>query len=351
MKRTFCAAIVAVWCVISASHALAIDCETDANCPDGMVCEVVGGVSVACPPGEDCPGESKDIYGCVPAPCDTDTDCGGKLVCIEVQLPCADTAVSTRVDCPAGEDCSEEEPAAEAEPCEPTSVGLCGPKWAAPCASDGDCGDGFTCTPVVEEDCAAGGRSDGSSGKAPAPTPDPDGDDESEPDGDGDESGEGEGGAPARPVSPEEPDCETVETGLNYCKPQTIGCESDEDCPSGWDCEKENVTIAVPDCPPDIPDCGNGAEPAPEADESGQCIPDGWYTWDVDGGSHWGGDEDSLNTGEPKGPEDPSPEVISGSGSKGPLGCGGGPSHVPPLGWLFIILVLGFSYRRKAHTA
>jgi hypothetical protein len=318
-------------------------CETDADCPAGFACEVVGGMSTTCPAGEDCDPVNVQIYGCKPAPCDTDADCAGELVCVTETIGCDDLAMGVP-DC-AGEDCPPEE---EVPPCEPTVVGKCGPKWAAPCEVSADCGEGFECIPEVYESCS----SNGSDGTDPAtdvpmpPVPDPSSDEET-PDDEDKDSGD-EDGMPAQPgegndegddEGDDDVNCETVETGQNICKPLEVVCNTDEDCTlEGWTCRADKVSPVSVACPPDEEDC----EPEPEEPvaSEGLCVPPGW---DAYGGGSGGmnfddktiGNTDIVNE-EGQGPQANTEEPNGDSSDDG--GCNTGQSQ----GGLFLSLLVLF---------
>ena len=301
-------------------------CETDADCPDGFACEVVGGMSESCPAGEDCDPVNVQIYGCKPAPCDTDADC-------------------------AGEDCPPEE---EVPPCEPTVVGQWGPKWVAPCETAADCGEGFECIPEVYESCSSNG-SDGTDPATdvpmpPVPEPAPDeetpGDEEdSSDDKEGSEDGS-EGGMPAEPgdddEDDEDPDCETVETGQNICKPLEVACNTDEDCTiEGWTCQADEVAVSTVACPPDEEDCE--PEPTEPVSTEGLCMPPGWGTYGGGSGSMNFDDKEAGNANNPGGesPAEPTGNALDPSdadASSDDGGCNTGQSQ----GGLFLSLLVLF---------
>jgi len=251
------------------------DCVTDVDCDDGLVCEEVGGSSCAtpgCAPGEECPEpepcEPEIIYGCVPAECETDADCGDSgLTCVEVSYEtCMGTAVA---DCAPGEECPEPEPDPEPE-CEVESESYCLPPWMLPCEEAADCGDSaFECVEIEMCSCSGGGGSGsgGIDGPPPVPSDDP---------GDPDPDGEGDDDDPDD-LGDDEGDCTCEPSGVRQCVPTEIECEDDSTCPDGWTCEEQGQATA-----PCSFDPGTGEEdcPDPEPSES-LCFPP--FYWGMDG--------------------------------------------------------------------
>jgi hypothetical protein len=241
------------------------DCESDTDCIDGFVCEVmeVGVCEVAaCPDGMECPEPycyTENVGACVPTSCDSDADCGEGLRCMAVTFDECPT-MPADPPCIDGEDCPEPEPVEEPE-CETTTENYCLPPYVAPCTVDADCGEGFEC--IEEELCRCSGY-------------DP--------------------GAPGDPETPE-PDCTCEPSGELHCVPVEVECESDDVCPDGWTCEIGDV--AVP-CTYD-PETGEEHcdEPEPE-DELGLCYPPFWEL-DWDGG----GDEEPSTLEMATGSENP----------------------------------------------
>ena len=315
-------------CMGNGSGGWESSCETDADCPGGMACEVVGGMSTACAAGEDCEPETTEFYGCRAASCETDADCSGGTVCIMVEEDCEEVPVM--MPCPPGEEDCDSMP--EPEPCEAKTVGHCAPKWAAPCDADADCGDGFACVAETIEVCSGGAPT------TPAPTPDvpKDGDDDA---GDDDEgSGEGSSGAPIPEEDPVEPQCETIETGNNICEPKEVICNSDADCPDEWTCEIDMIKTASVDCPPGANCLPEDTEPAPVTD--GKCMPAGWQYWGGGGGDLGG---PSVPAANPEGAKGGSDNPSSG----GIFGCSSAQS---PIGWLPLLLLLPLGWMRRRQT-
>lgn len=174
----------------------ALLCETDADCEEGFMCEVVASSSGGCEPSPDggCVDEpvSAELRRCVFAPlgCETDEDCAPGLTCGETEVSCAVPAgvdggtsdggcdlpaertcgwepvqCSDDADCGPNEECVGEElqtcsvsscaPGEACEPvetceAEPTSL-LCFPTQRA-CEGDSDCESGEVCFDLSSED-------------------------------------------------------------------------------------------------------------------------------------------------------------------------------------------------------
>ena len=133
--------------------ALADEACGDVTCPKGFECEIttLGCPLIACAEGDECePCVPEEIGTCVPVPCTSDESCGPHMVCAEQdRVSCS--AVS-KPACAEGEECIE--PDIEPE-CETTTVSQCVPQWELPCTSAADCGEGFTCEPIMQ--CACSG--------------------------------------------------------------------------------------------------------------------------------------------------------------------------------------------------
>ena len=268
------------------------ECETDADCPTGMLCEEAGLMSSSvatpgcvCPEGEpdcDCddgdpmpPSEPETYYACVPAPCETDADCDGGLVCVtQTWDECGPIGVPGGA--PMRPDCDPDDPeckpgadsgdegmggsegfAPEEGDCETVSESYCMPPYLAPCEADEDCGEGFSC--VEEESCGCEDvavSSDSDSGAEMPSMEEPADDDE------GGDEGEGE----------DEDNCSCVPTGEMICELEDLPCTDDADCAiEGWSCQIAPSLIACTiddDTMEEICD-------EPEASE-GQCVPPEW---------------------------------------------------------------------------
>jgi len=170
--------------------------------------------------------------------CDTDADCGDGFTCVLFEAG----------DCPVPVDFDGSD---DGDACQTVEGGLCAPDWVAGCATDTDCGDGFTC--VELDTCACDG-----------PPPDV---------GDGFGSG-GSGDAGAAEHDPEQDiesptedfNCQCQGSGDFYCEPQQIACETSNDCPSDWECIAVGYSIAV---------CADEPCAAPDQDQAEEflCMP------------------------------------------------------------------------------
>jgi MYXO-CTERM domain-containing protein len=307
------AALGFAWLCPAQAHAQA--CETDADCAQGLVCEVVGAIACAvpdCPPGEECPEpepcEPEEFSECVPGPCTSDADCGEGLKCLSVS---SETCTGSAMACdPDDEECV----VVEVEPvCETVTEQYCAPDWVGECEADADCGEGFTCVAAEICECSSGERSDEAEpGVEVDPAPDseaePAPDPEAEPAPDPDAVPEQE------PEPVPEPICECYPTGEKYCEPKEVACESAADCPEGWTCEQVGA-VAVACTVPD-----DGSEPVcePAEDPVYQCMPP---YWEMVRGAAGGIDESSALQGDPTsagpGAEDPDGETWAGEESGG----------------------------------
>lgn len=329
------------------------DCETDADCGEGFICIVESGESCAtpaCPPGEEC----DTSIDCEPyeysycafdiQPCTSDADCGDGLICYSYSY---ESCTGEDVACSPDGECPEPEPAE----CETVEEAFCVPPYVAPCAVDADCGEGFTC--VEAEMCSCGGSSGGGSGGSDTPpVPEDDGgSDPSEPDaGSGDREVPGDF----------EDDCTCEPSGEFYCEPQQIECTSNADCPESWECV----------------DWGDATTPCYYDEETGEtvceeptdsadyCMPPGYGYWGGDSAGGGGGDyaealEDAV-TGQPRGeggdgaptvPDNNTDEGASGAddSSNEKAGCAAGPAGAAlPFGAAFVGLLGLIRRRRKA---
>ncbi len=258
--------------VLMAGTANAYDeCDSDADCIDGFVCEVVGGstCAVICPAGEECyedpECEPAELSICVPGPCRSDDDCAEGLRCLEVEYG---------GDCPVTPPCEEGEECPEPDPdCgEVITESFCLPPWIAPCETDAECGEGFECVP--DEICTCSGSS-GEPDPDPEPRPDPE-DPDPEPDP----------GDPDDDDPEDDPDCTCEPTDESYCRPREIDCTDDSECPEGWTCEE--IPSVYP-CWVDEDGVEHCDEP-PESGTEGMCMPP--FFDDIGWGASAGGDGD-----------------------------------------------------------
>ncbi|MFC1642456.1 hypothetical protein ACFL5O_07190 [Myxococcota bacterium] len=159
-------AVAAVLAAVSVSNIVqAEDCADDADCLQGFECVDVGGVSCTdydCDPDvEDCPESvcTEEVnLQCRPASCEEDSDCAADMVC---QKTTSRSCSQMGVACAPDMECPEPEPPV----CEETTMAQCVPRWTLPCSEAADCGEGFTCEPMVICECAGTG-SGGSAGVA-----------------------------------------------------------------------------------------------------------------------------------------------------------------------------------------
>lgn len=310
------------------------ECASDADCPEGMACEVTGGSSCACEPNVPCDCAPVEYRSCVPGPCASDADCGDGMVCATYEVPCASDAPCTPDgDCP------------PPEPCEATSQSVCAPRWVLPCAAAADCGEGFTCEPVEMCVCSGGGAT-------PTDPADP---------GGGSDSDSSDGSEPATPPTPEESSCVCEPSAESWCHAVEIACEDVSVCPAGWSCEHR--TTDVPCAEPAEDDNGTGRVPceAPSepASTAGVCVPP--YGVDFDSDVPRGeGSADSNHESGTASPTDPTglPSTSDESGLPSPTpgnemddgndtGCRGG-ATVPIAG---LAVLLGALWRRRAQGA
>lgn len=324
------------------------ECETDADCPAGMMCAEAGATSqlvAVDAPACVCPEEEPDCgcdeegeqampepmpepettiyYACVPAPCESDADCGDDLACLShTYQQCEDLPLTTMVPCREDDpDCGGSmEPRPEPE-CETVTESYCGPKYLANCEADADCGEGFSC--VAEEMCecettSRRGQVDDAAGIDT---------------GDGAEDDEGTPEAQAEPIEPTGDGteaCTCEPTGDMICELQELPCASDDDCAiEGWTCML--APIATQPCVWDEEtgeeDCGDEDD---STEPSGQCLPETWG-WGEDGtmgsaetANDSGGGTTSSGGGGAPNPTDPGSGSGDGTDEDGGTSGGGG---------------------------
>ena len=386
------------------------ECETDADCPSGLICvEGQGDDDPAetkpAPPvevdestdseGKEGDAEESDAAAVEPPveeeaetfkycdlkSCESDADCGDGTVCVVLQMEECDSApvLDVPLPAPAPEDddpkgdsdeggdesddfAPEEKGEAEGdENCEVVELqGFCGPQWLAPCEVDADCGGtGFTC--VEEEVCwsTGGGGSASSSGSAGGMPTEP-----TTPE-------EGKGEAPSESADDEGDDEVSEESGCEglgtfYCEIQEIACTDSADCPADWDClENPEVAVSVSlSVPCDVDDEGNedcpepAAEPekpAEPADISSLCFPPGYDDY-----ANWGGgdlsaiaessanDSGTSTDGGASGPDGEQDEGATDKASSSSSDDGGCAGGPQPLSaiWLALALV-ALAVRRR----
>jgi hypothetical protein len=235
-----------------APSAEAQQCQTAADCGKGFTCLLVP-VAVpvakpACAPPLDCASDppapaadagTQTIGYCEAARCTNDSDCGTTMVChTSTSSACAGGTASA---CAKGVPCPEA-PAPSPGSCTTTTVSTCAYRWQLPCKADAECGDGFTCIPIVTSACSGGGSA-GTAGSttgspgAGAPTPAADG-------------GAAMSASRSAPVPPGD-SCVTTTSDFGACTPKATSCVADADCPAAWTCVDvpPSRTVSSPTAP------------------------------------------------------------------------------------------------------
>lgn len=183
-------------------------CTTNAECPSGFVCEVVGAkdcpayacITEPCPLPPECTPET--VSDCVPGPCTTDADCSDGMVCYTYEYNACES-----VACAPGTTCPE-------PTCTATKESSCVPKYVPPCTVDADCGEGFACVQEQIYTCSGGGTTGSSGSGSTEPMPYP---------------GDGGVGVP--------PECTVTSGTTSYCQIKETPCATSTDCPTDWSCE------------------------------------------------------------------------------------------------------------------
>jgi hypothetical protein len=223
--------------MLSSSAALAQECANDDDCDDGYSCQVAGTsagcAAPTCAPGDeecaktppDCP-EPEEFKLCMPAPCETDDDCGDAMVCYAYATgSCSGSAGRpAATPCAEGQDCAGAEEKRAPEPpeeqCTTETVSVCTPRYQLPCEHDDDCGEGFTCKETISVTCSGSGAAGGSAGG----------------------NGGAGGGQDAKPAPDPEPaetpeqSCDEQPTGEFRCELQELPCDANADCPADFEC-------------------------------------------------------------------------------------------------------------------
>ncbi len=390
--------------VLMAAPAMAgedLSCNSDADCPDGYGCMMMGCACTDCPPGEeclpcDCPEEGEgwceyfgdddwdDDWGFYGSECDVDADCPMGFACDMVSVPCATNQICTPCVCegcdPDDEDC-EAEPCEcpdcpEPEPCDPEEMGLCVYDMID-CETNSDCGEGFECIEV--EECW--GSSGGSTGDCACVCVCGD-------------CADGEECPPCEcpPCECEDDDVTEFDEGCDavgsFCAPKEQPCEDDDECLDGWECMSIALNAGDPDCaclgcacppckegeecePCDCPPCECEDDPQEEwIEEEGYCVPDGWteIIEDAGGVNGAGSYEEARDAmaGELYGDSDgtgagslqlSSPEAQGGTGNGATedeaSGCATGQAAgaAPMMILLFALVALAILPRRRSVTS
>lgn len=262
------------------------ECAVDADCPAGFGCTEIGAFEVL---GFDelpqPPGVATSVFSCLPQACETDSDCGGELVCVIELLGCDVPSPGAGDPCE-GDECDNSFPAPPV--CTPMTQGQCSPRWMLACGADADCGPGFAC---VEEEICTGSVIVGtpSAGEAGSETP-----------------------SQAQVVT----SCEAQ--GTFTCEPLTIECFHTP-CPDGLAC-----TVVYEEVQTSL-----GEETTSERVESFLCLAPDFQAWSqTDPGYDATLAEAAPSSGATLG------------------GCGAG--SVPQAGWLLALLALVAIRRRTA---
>ncbi|HET6281939.1 MAG TPA: hypothetical protein VFH73_13275 [Polyangia bacterium] len=251
--------------------AAAQTCTTDKDCPQSFTCvdsgvtTTSGTIAPDCPPGSACPKVAPPpstpmvIKSCQPKACTADANCGPGMVCHTQSYTECSGGGAAVAPCPPNTACDPIPTKPVPTNCVTKTVSACAFKWQLPCNTSADCGDRFTCKPMVtgcaSSSSATTGPANGSGGSAPpatatAPaTSDP-------PDF-----------APRKPADADggtAPGCPPVmETFPGYCAPTATTCANDSECPASWKCTEYNLpgtasTRPAPGAPSDSTSSGGG---------------------------------------------------------------------------------------------
>jgi hypothetical protein len=208
-------------------------CAGNSDCAQGLTCQAISTTpspTPACPPGADChllilPSPTQT---CLPAPCQTDANCGQEMVCHSETTTSCSGGTGAAVKCLPNAPCPTIPPPADPV-CTETTTSQCAYRWQLPCNADADCGTGFVCQPTTMGMCSdSSGSSSSSSG-----------------------AGGGSGGLLSSPPLPapdagiSTPVCVTTTSFPGSCQPQAASCNLDSDCPSILKCVDWNLTTAV----------------------------------------------------------------------------------------------------------
>jgi len=380
-------AFLALFLVLPLSSAMAVECTTDADCPEGSQCVAApcGCACPACDPdsGAECPpcecpdcpegGECVEI-DVTPGPwygdeCEADADCPMDFTCQEVPIPCATEPACPPCACagcdPDSEDCTDP-PECDCPPCEEPDPTECVETVAkvciyepTECTVDTDCQEGFECLEI--EECSGGGGCACTSCVCP-------------------DCPEGEECPPCDcPADPPPCECEEDQFAEEctvvgaFCAPAQVECAEDTDCPEGWECASapDVGTCLCPDCA--CAPCAEGEECPPcecepcdcgEVDATSYCLPGGWE--DAGYGNYEAqatGTEKGEDEGTPEDPASPEPDgTLGGDGSGGAKeenaatddtgtnGCTAGNSSTGGLGLLLLAALAVLTLRRTRNV-
>lgn len=361
--------------VITESYCEPAPCETDADCGDDMVCveytdEWCTDIDVECDENGDCTTYDEEAvcgsetykecstrHG---MDCETDADCGDDLVCVEFteewcsgggEVVCDETGECTVIE--------------EETECGSDVYSECAYQYEAPCEADADCGEGFSCVPEEICTCTGGdvavdtdGASDGSGDvdvppePAPMPPAGPDADCTCEPTGTNrcelqEIDCETDADCPAgmicdEAVAPIEP-CEVLEDGTVNC-PETEPTGQGQCRPEGWYGDDNSAGVRDGE---DSVDTGGDGEVAPESDDTededveGESEPDDTDP-EVDDSEDGASDEEAPADDDPAKGSQASDAESSGCAVVAPAAGGASASTL-----LSFLGLLAFAWRRR----
>jgi hypothetical protein len=231
-------------------------CASNSDCAQGLTCQASTATPTptpACSPGAAClPTTTPPATSltCLPAPCQTDTDCGQAMVCHSETTTTCSGGTAVAVKCAPNTVCTTTPPATDPV-CTDTTTSQCVYKWQLACNADADCGTGFVCQPTTMGMCSGSGPVSGGSSSSS-----------------GTGGGSGSGALPAPPLLPvadagtSVPVCVTTTSFPGSCQVEVASCTVDSDCPSIWKCVDSNPPTAVSNGPIAV-DAGAAPTPLP----------------------------------------------------------------------------------------
>jgi len=141
------------WSAPALAATAAPHCNPD--CPKGTTCELIGQpcLAILCADPDDprCRCDSAPVSSCVPAACQTDSDCADNMACFErldfSSCPAAQPTPTTIPRERGTQTAQPPEPASASAPaeCTTTTVKECILRSQLPCTTAADCGTGFVC--------------------------------------------------------------------------------------------------------------------------------------------------------------------------------------------------------------
>ena len=248
------------------------ECSVDADCENGLSCEIVSEYVQGCPPAPACADDDEDcddthdcnpnhtqVMGCVPPPpaqCDptqSASTCASGLICLTYTYEqCSVSSMPV---------CDTDDPSCDpnAEPVDPPeclteSESYCVPPYFGSCAQDSDCGAGFSCVDEPEF-CTT------------------------------------------LCTDTEPPTCtESCEPSSQekYCELQEVSCASDADCAGELTCE--TFEEPVPLCAQMPPEDGSECNEDSPSNTYSYCVPPNWDYWGDNQGGRVEYDEQVLGS-------------------------------------------------------